>query len=75
LLARYTQYAVPLPVIVSAGWVRASFGLPSPVTPAATNFPTRRWVHHEEERWISDTGAILRWEDLRDPVLIREGVQ
>jgi hypothetical protein len=45
------------------------------VVEAATNFPTRRWVHHEEERWISDTGAILRWEDLRDPVLIREGVE
>jgi hypothetical protein len=44
------------------------------VVEAARYASTRRWVHHEEERWISDTGAILRWEDLRDPVLVREGV-
>lgn len=38
--------------------------------------PTRRWVHHEEGRWVPDTGIPFKeWSDLIDPVLIREGVE
>ena len=38
--------------------------------------PTRRWVHHEEGRWVSDMGVPFKeWDDLIDPVLVREGVE
>lgn len=35
--------------------------------------PTHRWVHHEKDRWVADQGTSCGWDDLRDPVLIREG--
>jgi hypothetical protein len=39
------------------------------------SIPRRRWVHHEEARWISDTGVIAEWDDLVDPVLVRDGIE
>ena len=37
--------------------------------------PTRRWVHHEEDRWIADEGTVTYWPDLIDPVLVRDGIE
>lgn len=37
--------------------------------------PIRRWVHHEEDRWVCDTGERRNWEALSDPTLVREGVE
>lgn len=36
--------------------------------------PRRRWVHHEEGRWVSDEGVVRPWDLLEEPELIREGV-
>jgi hypothetical protein len=33
-----------------------------------------RWVRHTEDRWISHPGYFASWDDLIDPVLVREGV-
>jgi hypothetical protein len=50
-------------------------GLWSVVEAGAGRIPIRRWVHHEEGWWVADTGDRLRWEDLEDPVLIRDGIE
>ena len=51
-------------------------GLWGVVEATVPGIPRRRWVHHEEGRWVPDTGIPFKdWSDLIDPVLIREGVE
>lgn len=45
------------------------------VEATAPGIPRRRWVHHEEGRWVSDEGVVRPWELLADPDLVREGVE
>lgn len=50
-------------------------GLWGVVEATVAGIPRRRWVHHEEDRWVSDNGIPLKaWDELIDPVLVREGV-
>jgi len=50
-------------------------GLWGVVDAGAGRIPVRRWVHHEEDWWVADTGDRVMWGDLEDPILVREGVQ
>jgi hypothetical protein len=50
-------------------------GLWGVVEAGTDGLPVRRWVHHEEDRWVCDTGERRNWEALADPTLIREGVE
>jgi hypothetical protein len=50
-------------------------GLWGVVEAAHALVPTRRWVHHEEDRWVADEGTVTYWVELRDPTLIRPGIE
>jgi len=50
-------------------------GLWGVVEACVPGIPTSHWVHHEEGRWVPDTGVpFAEWDDLIDPTLVREGV-
>ena len=50
-------------------------GLWGVVEATGATLPRRRWIHHEEDRWVCDTGVWRYWRDLIDPVLVREGIE
>ena len=50
-------------------------GLWGVVEATGATMPRRRWIHHEEDRWVCDTGVWRYWDDLVDPVLIRDGIE
>ena len=50
-------------------------GLWGVVEATGATLPRRRWIHHEEGRWVCDTGVWRYWDDLVDPVLIRDGIE